>query len=1100
MLRCIGEGSYGEVWLAQNVIGTYRAVKIVYRKNFDDERPFEREFSGIKQFEPISRTHEGMVDILQVGREEEAGYFYYVMEVADDGVSGQDIHPDSYVPKTLSLELSHRGRLSYEECLQQGLSLSAALGHLHKHGLIHRDIKPSNIIFVNGQPKLADIGLVAPMSEARSFVGTEGFIPPEGPGTAQADIYSLGKVLYEISTGKDRQAFPALPTALGEVGPHKELLELNEVVVKACASEVRNRHQTAEELQAELKMLQAGQSVRRLRLLERRLTRLTRLAAVLVVVGVVGTLLFLQVDRNRKKEAELRQRRVGSYVANGTRAVEDGNLLGSLPLFVEALKLDQDDASRAQVHRLRLAAVLNQSPKLSQMWFLKAQVNDVEFTPDGQRLAVLTATQAEVYDLQSGRPVGPAIPYPDAEAIGLSPDGRSVILAGEPTVIEVDIATGKPTLTLVHSNFTYMARFSPDGHRIVTAGSDGAARIWDATNGQILRTLRGHTKGVLCAQYSHNGRYIVTASEDGTAQLWDAATGSRIGPPLQHRSWVYYAAFSPDDQRLVTGGFDKTVRLWAVPSGEPLLWPLNHAAAIRCVEFSPDGRYLACACWDQTVRFWDSFTGQAVMPYLPHSAKPNGVTFSPDGRHLGTCAIDGTVRVWDLAVKARHPALTKAVFSANGPCYGVISNQWIFRFDVLHDRPHPPAIHANYEISEALMSTDGNFIVTLSTQKVASDVIAQLWDANSAKPQGPVFSIGPTVDFAAIDHRAHCLVTVLHSNVTVWATATGQPIGSVLRHSENVAEAVFSSKGDRIATWVSTNLYLWDVATGQHIGPPLTHDGPLHHVVFSPQDNCLVSLCRDNGLVPLSGHLWDCKTFQPIGQPLTHQDGVRSAAFSPDGKRVATGGEDDCVIIWETATGRRLSPALRHFGEIESVAFSHDGRWLVSGSRDHTARVWDVETGEPLTPPLPHADRVLSVQFLAGDRRIATQNTDGSYEIWDLTEETNSPDDLTLLGELLSANTTHFSGGLMPLRKEEIQRCWLALRAKAPAFFHPTPEDIQCWDQRQADLDEAQQQWGAAVFHLRLLLELDPTASTLRQRYQADQVKLVKKAEAGEPR
>ena len=45
---------------------------------------------------------------------------------------------------------------------------------------MHRDIKPSNIIFVNGVPKLADIGLVAAANEARSYVGTEGFIPPRG--------------------------------------------------------------------------------------------------------------------------------------------------------------------------------------------------------------------------------------------------------------------------------------------------------------------------------------------------------------------------------------------------------------------------------------------------------------------------------------------------------------------------------------------------------------------------------------------------------------------------------------------------------------------------------------------------------------------------------------------------------------------------------------------------------------------------------------------------------------------------------------------------------------------------------------------------------
>ena len=84
LLRRIGVGSYGEVWLARNVLGTLRAVKLVFRHAFDSERPYEREFSGILKFEPVSRTHPGFVDILQVGRNDPAGYFYYVMELADD--------------------------------------------------------------------------------------------------------------------------------------------------------------------------------------------------------------------------------------------------------------------------------------------------------------------------------------------------------------------------------------------------------------------------------------------------------------------------------------------------------------------------------------------------------------------------------------------------------------------------------------------------------------------------------------------------------------------------------------------------------------------------------------------------------------------------------------------------------------------------------------------------------------------------------------------------------------------------------------------------------------------------------------------------------
>src|SRR6266436_6186597 len=183
MLRRIGGGSYGEVWLARNVMGTCRAVKVVFRKRFHFESPYEREFTGIRKIEPISRSHEGRVDILQIGRDDSAGYFYYVMELADDQQAGQKIDPATYAPRTLQHEIENRGRLPLDECLQIGVALAHALGHLHHHGLIHRDIKPSNIIFVGGIPKLADIGLVAETTEAKSFVGTVGFIPPEGPGS-----------------------------------------------------------------------------------------------------------------------------------------------------------------------------------------------------------------------------------------------------------------------------------------------------------------------------------------------------------------------------------------------------------------------------------------------------------------------------------------------------------------------------------------------------------------------------------------------------------------------------------------------------------------------------------------------------------------------------------------------------------------------------------------------------------------------------------------------------------------------------------------------------------------------------------------------------
>src|SRR5262245_39416812 len=133
LIRRIGQGSYGEIWLARNVIGVHRAVKIVYRAHFNDDKPYEREFQGIQKFEPISRSHPGLVDILQIGRNDGSGHFYYIMELADDEEADQPFDPHSYSAKTLGKELVARGRLPAADALEIGRSLAAALAHMHKH-------------------------------------------------------------------------------------------------------------------------------------------------------------------------------------------------------------------------------------------------------------------------------------------------------------------------------------------------------------------------------------------------------------------------------------------------------------------------------------------------------------------------------------------------------------------------------------------------------------------------------------------------------------------------------------------------------------------------------------------------------------------------------------------------------------------------------------------------------------------------------------------------------------------------------------------------------------------------------------------------------
>lgn len=299
--RLIGRGSYGEVWLAQTAPGARRAVKVVYRDSFDSDRPYQREFHGIRAYEPIS-SHESQVSVFHVGKNDEAGYFYYVMELADDAATmAQPFSsspaaefagkPSGYEPATLAVLLKRRGRLSCAEALPLAASLATALDRLHGHGLVHRDIKPSNIIFVAGRPKLADIGLVTSAAKADTLVGTTGYIPPEGPGTAAADLFSYGKVLYEVVTGHDRQEFPMLPDDLEQLSDREQLLEINEIILKCCHLDPRERYASGAELLSDLRRIETGGSLRRGRKRRQQLAVIAVLAFTALALVVVPAMM-----------------------------------------------------------------------------------------------------------------------------------------------------------------------------------------------------------------------------------------------------------------------------------------------------------------------------------------------------------------------------------------------------------------------------------------------------------------------------------------------------------------------------------------------------------------------------------------------------------------------------------------------------------------------------------------------------------------------------------------------------------------------------------------------------------------------------------------
>src|SRR6185437_9207930 len=126
--------------------------------------------------------------------------------------------------------------------------------------LVHRDVKPHNVIFVAGIPKLADIGLTAVARTSLSVAGTPGYLPLDGSTGPDADLYALGKLLYQSVTGLEPADFPTIPAPL-LIGPEAKLIRrLNPVLLRACASTRMNRFRDAAAMRAALQQVLSPRS------------------------------------------------------------------------------------------------------------------------------------------------------------------------------------------------------------------------------------------------------------------------------------------------------------------------------------------------------------------------------------------------------------------------------------------------------------------------------------------------------------------------------------------------------------------------------------------------------------------------------------------------------------------------------------------------------------------------------------------------------------------------------------------------------------------------------------------------------------------------
>jgi len=283
MIRRIGSGSSGQVWLARNrTTRNLVAVKAIPRISEDGVDRTGREILALVEFQrEFSSQHQNLLQIRYVGRTEK--WLYYTMDPADDLGGGVASADAKYRPATLQNLLS-AGPLAPEHCLACAADLLSGLARIHIKRFAHRDVKPSNCLFVGGKLKLADFGLLTQADGATSRVGTLDYMPPDMQMDARADTYAAGLVIYEMMTGLPAACYPRLGSRAAAVRKDDNLRALNKLVLSACQKERQKRFGDAEEMLGALDRLKATERLRK--------RRSPAYAAALVICAALGLVVW----------------------------------------------------------------------------------------------------------------------------------------------------------------------------------------------------------------------------------------------------------------------------------------------------------------------------------------------------------------------------------------------------------------------------------------------------------------------------------------------------------------------------------------------------------------------------------------------------------------------------------------------------------------------------------------------------------------------------------------------------------------------------------------------------------------------------------------
>jgi WD40 repeat protein/serine/threonine protein kinase len=997
LIEEIARGGMGVVYRArQPSLGRIVALKMILAGQFASKQMIQR-FRGEVTAAALLQ-HPNIVAIHDVGIHDDQHYF------SMDYVEGQNLS-----------QLVGNSPLPPGKAARYVKLIAEAIHYAHQQGILHRDLKPSNVLVdASDQPRITDFGLakrfgVPPsggqasepakagtpnqLAEARTpymesftlsgqMLGSPNFMPPEqassqrGKVGRHSDVYGLGAILYHLLTARPpfhAESFESVINQVLNTEPVSPRLlnssvppDLETICVKCLQKEPAKRYQSARELANELdrflhdKPIHARPVTRAERLWRscRRNPALASLGAALVLVfalGFTGTLWqWRQAMHNAQAEAKQRQRAEENLYTSDMNlahlAWKEGNLQDAQKLLLAHVPEAGKEDLRGFEWRYLWTLCQDESRFTFTNLHFAGKRHGLALAADGKTVIAANGNTLKWLDCQEQREV-------------------QTMTVGTTAIVRLSMAMDRPGLVAYRTDRVKALSFtgeillgaglapewghcsqsndwdgafalSWDGTLLAASGSNDTVRGFDVKTGQPLgpEVRLGKDEDAFSLAFSPDAKYLACGTAGTKIHILEAPTFKQVNVLTNNTAFVHCLVFDRAAKKLVSGGNDSHVRVWSFPECALMNDLTGHQGVISDLAFSPDGLRLASGGFDHTVRLWTLATARATLLH-GHRGAVKSVLFSRDGNQLYTGSDDGTVKVWDVSSREstnilRHSGYTSAVdFSPDGTLLAV--GDWGAQTAVLWQLPGRHQLRIVGEPSGhctgVKFSPDGKFLATVGTN-------VQIWNIPSNKRKW----IFPTVagEGSLAFHPLKPFLAVGYVDLRLWDLRNGQQTNLLAAApAKGVQSAVFSPNGKWIALGMQNGqVQIWDFVTGRLSRSFHQHSAGINALCFS-HDGFLLASGGDDNLVVL----YDVLRGEAVRLE-SHRDGVRVLAFAPGDKTLVSASNDGTILFWSVANHQVLLTLAHDGGPLSSVTFSPDGNLMATSGNDGTARLWPAAT------------------------------------------------------------------------------------------------------------------------------------------------------------